>query len=720
MEPDFTGWASKNDIECADGVIIRRDAFAHHDTAKVPLVWQHQHTGVTNILGHGILENHPDGVRIKGYFNDTDAGKHAKSMVAHGDVEALSIFANGVTKKGKNVVHGTIREVSLVIAGANEGAKIDYVYLQHGESMDRIEDEIVLETGLQIEHDLDPADFDRASSDDIQHAQTVAEIYESMTDEQKSAVIFIGDQIRKNLEVKHSNTDPDKKDEEGDKPAESEETENKDKKAPADESANKAETDSTDDADESETSDEDKDKKKPEDKESEGDTNDDTVEHSNKEGTPMGFNQFEKSAASKGGDTIQHDGLHGSAIKTRGDYDKLVHSAFSELQAANSGLGSDIILKHAGTYGIDNIDVLFPDFKATSATPELIARNPEWVQKVIGGARKAPTSKIKTLIADLTEDEARARGYITGTQKKDEVLPFMKRTTGPTTVYKKQKLDRDDIIDITDFDVVAWLKWEIRFMLDEEIARAILIGDGRDLSSEDKIQDPAGSVNGNGIRSILHDHPLYTITVNLPANTDPETTIDEIIRARVDYRGTGNPVYFTTDRNLVDLLLLKDKVGRRLYETKASLATVLGVSEIVTVEAFDQEPDLFGIIVNMGDYTIGANRGGEVSFFDDFDIDFNQFKYLMETRISGALHKPKSAIAIKRQVGTLAEPTIPSYDGTNKVLTIPTKTGIDYFINGEIQTAGNKTLTQNTTVTAKAKSGYYIPAGTNRVWTYAV
>jgi len=411
-------------------------------------------------------------------------------------------------------------------------------------------------------------------------------------------------------------------------------------------------------------------------------------------------NEKNKQANLGGGDSLSHDNLR-TMLKDGVKYGSLKES----------------YLEHADEYGITNIEVMFPDARLVGDAPELIARQADWVPKVLGSTKHQPFARIKSITADITAPEARAKGYVKGTRKTEEVLEMLKRTTGPATIYKKQKLDRDDILDITDFNVVVWLKWEIRFMLDEEIARAILVGDNRSSGSADKVKDPAGSVDGVGIRSILRDDDLYAIKKQIAANTSNANLVKEITRSRVDYRGSGTPTLYTTDALLTDLLLEEDKMGRRLYETEASLAAALRVKEIVPVEVFSEYASLLGIIVNLVDYTVGTNAGGEVSFFEDFDIDFNQNKYLMETRMSGALTKPKSAIVITRDTGTLVVATQPTFDPAENEITIPTVTGVSYIIDGETVT-GVVTITEDTEVFVEATTGHYLGANTTRSWTF--
>lgn len=667
MEPDFSGWATKEGLVCADGLTIGKGAFKHQaQKMKVPLVWQHQHDGVKNVLGHVTLEHREGGVYAQGFFNDTEDGIHAKSMVEHGDVDSMSIFANQLKKQNNVVNHGNIREVSLVLAGANPGARIENVYIQHGEDgeLSTINGEGIITTGLYFAHSdseedegTDTEGANVADENNDKSEKTVEDILESMTDEQRGVVKFVSEEAVKTALAAEKNTE--------------EET---------------VEQGAFLDGDE-------------------------ILAHINKE-IEKGFtemhNIFEnngKSAA--GGDTLRHSFDSGEEAQL-----------FDAMKRTNSAKAYLEDLAHAGTYGINSIDLLFPDAKTIESSPQVISRRVEWVDKVLGSVNRRPFAKIKSIQADLTGPEARARGYIKGNEKVDEVLALLKRTTGPTTIYKKQKLDRDDIIDITDFDVVAWLKWEIRYMIDEEIARAILIGDGRSAASPDKIKDPAGSNDGNGIRSIFKDADLYAVKVVLPANINVKARIKEIAASRRLYRGSGTPTLYTTDAEITAMLLLEDNIGRRLYDTEAALASALRVKEIVPVEVMEDEAQLLGIIVNLVDYTVGTNKGGELTFFQDFDIDFNQEKYLMETRASGALTRPKSALVIQRQQGTAVTPTAPSFDGPTNKLTIPNKTGVQYLVNGVAKNAGDITITEDVLVEAEAKTDYYIPSSDNTSWSF--
>lgn len=564
---DFSGYATRNDLRCSDGRTIRSGAFVDNDGGTVPLVWQHGHNSPDNVLGHALLENRNDGVYCYAKFNNGEQAKTAKELVKHGDVDSLSIFANKLTQRGGDVLHGNIVEVSLVLSGANPGARIDNVSLQHSDGSIEELDEAVIFTGLELSH-ADETEEDNSKEADVADEETVADVLNTLTDKQKDAVYYVIGQ--------------------------------------AIEDAQQDDTDDTDDTDKEEA---------------------------------MHSNIFE------GDDTL----------KGTDDEIALAHSAvvdaLEDARSHNLSSFKDAFLQHAGTYGIDNIEVLFPDARAVTDEPTFIKRRTDWVSGVLNDAKHSPFSRIKSIHADITDDKARALGYTKGNRKKEEVFKLLKRVTTPTTVYKKQKFDRDDLIDITDLNVVAWVKKEMRLMLDEEIARALLIGDGRDISSPDKI-------NEENIRPIWKDDSLYAIKILLEKKVVGEDLVDAFIKSFADYEGTGAPKLYTTQTVVTELLLLKDKIGRRLYETKASLAAALGVSEIVEVPVMkgaardtkkNGKADLVGIIVNLADYTIGADKGGEVNMFDDFDIDFNQFKYLLETRISGALTQPKTAIVIERK-----------------------------------------------------------------------
>lgn len=556
---DFCGWATKNDLKCSDGRVIRKDAFKECDGTIVPLVWNHQHNEAYNVLGHAELENRPEGVFAYGSFNDSESGKQAKELVKHGDITMLSIYANQLKQVGSDVIHGAIREVSLVLAGANRGATIES-FFEHGDvgDFEDFEDEAVICTGDDIsiyhaEESKDPAPEKKEDKNMAEKTEkTVKDVFDTMTDEQKDVVYAM---VAAAL--------------------------------------------------------------------NEGEDN--------KEDKSMSHNVFENENEEN---TLSHDAIN-AIISDGKRYGSLKES----------------FLAHAAEYGIDHIDYLFTDAKSPNNPPDFISREMGWVQKVMGAVHHTPFSRIKSMFANITEDEARAKGYIKGNLKKEEVFTLLKRTTTPTTIYKKQKLDRDDVIDITDFDVVAWLKSEMRMMLDEEIARAILIGDGRLGSSEDKIDE-------THIRPVISDDDLYTIkklvTVKTTATDDEKAKafIRQAIKARKDYRGSGEPTLYTTEDVLTNCLLMEDTTGRMIYDTQEKLKNVLRVKDIVIVPVMENVngkngKPLMGIIVNLADYNVGADKGGAVNMFDDFDIDYNQQKYLIETRCSGALIKPYSAITLE-------------------------------------------------------------------------
>lgn len=576
---DFSGWATRNDLKCSDGRVIRRDAFKHDDGIKVPLVWNHQHNDPRNVLGHAWLENRPEGVYTYGFFNDSESGEIGKILVKHGDICALSIYANQLQQRGCDVLHGEIREVSLVHAGANPGAFIDSM-LKHGEDSD---DEAIIYTGMPLYLSHSDADKQEDKADDVEkkdepekktdsdEEKTVADVINSMTEEQKNVMYAMIGQAM---------------DDQGESAPESEDNNDDDSK---------------------------------------GGTN--TMKH----------NVFDKDDRQKENVLVHSDGSEVSSEE--------ISTIFGDIK--RYGSLKDSVLAH----GIDNVDYLFPDAQTLANTPEFIQRDTGWVKKVMSGVHHTPFSRIKSIFADITEDDARAKGYFKGKLKKEEVFGLLKRTTTPTTVYKKQKMDRDDVVDITDFDVVAWLKSEMRMMLDEELARDYLIGDGRLASSDDKI-------NEQNIRPILKDEELYTIqaTVSVQPSATEDDKAREFIRtaikARKNYKGSGQPTLYTTEDILTDCLLLTDTTGRDLYTDVAQLAKKLRVKEIVTVPVMEgvngkNGGALMGIIVNLADYNVGADRGGAVNMFDDFDIDYNQQKYLIETRCSGALIKPYSAIALE-------------------------------------------------------------------------
>ena len=585
---DFSGWCTRTNLKCSDGRTILKDAFKHNDGQVVPLVWNHQHNDPLNVLGHALLENREEGVYSYCTFNDTESGQAAKELVQHGDVTALSIYANQLKQQGGNVLHGAIREVSLVLAGANPGAFIDSI-LSHGDDSD---EEAIIFTGEDImlshseevdseeEETLEHADEENKGETNMdennnqQNEKTVQEVWDTLNEEQKTVVYAMIGQALEDAEN-------DNEDNEGD---------------------------------------------------------DENMKH----------NVFDN-------DNQQNTLSHADMTTIIADA-KRYGSMKESFLAHSEELGDDAHIP--ATYGIDHIDYLFPDAKNVTAYPEFIKRDTGWVTKVMHAVHHTPFSRIKSMFADLREEDARAKGYIKGNLKKEEVFSLLKRTTTPTTVYKKQKLDRDDIVDITDFDVIAWLKGEMRGMLDEELARAFLVGDGRLADSDDKI-------NEQNIRPIWTDKDLYTVkaAVNVAAGADEAAKasafIKAAIRSRKNYKGSGEPTLFTTEDVITECLLLEDKNGRVIYDTVEKLRNTLRVKEIVTVPVMEgltrtnadgKSVALMGIIVNLKDYNVGADKGGSINMFDDFDIDYNQQKYLIETRCSGALIKPFSAIALELNV----------------------------------------------------------------------
>ena len=645
---DFAGWATKNNIRCSDGRTIMHGAFSADNGKRVPLVWNHQHDNVRNVLGHADLEERPEGVYAYCSFNNTEHGQDAKDCVKHGDIVALSIYANQLKQNGANVIHGAIREVSLVLAGANRGALIDSV-LEHGElSDDSAEIRFVGYGDIELNHsDLDEQDDDyedeelddyqeddedEEDEENLQHAdngeakkeekeddvETVADVMNTLTDKQRKAVAIIIEQAIA--------------DSKGDK------------------SMSHADGDAQNDA------------------ENDDETVEDvynTLNEKQKKVVNFLIGEALKNKDSEGGSEMKHNVFEGS----ENVQNTISHAEIHEICRVGKQMGSlkaavdqayeEGVLEHAeGDYGINNIDYLFPDAKAMTTEPELIKRDMGWVDDVFNGVHRTPFKRVKSVFADITEDEARAKGYIKGKFKKEEVFTLLKRTTDPQTIYKKQKLDKDDLEDLEDnFNVLPWIKNEMNMMFREEVARAILIGDGRPSSSDDKIQE-------NHIRPIYNDEDLFTVKV--PVEVKTGATEDEIaralikamVKARKQYKGTGNPTFFTTEDYLTDCLLIENTLGERLYKSEAEVATAMRASKITTVEPMENKTititeeggrstsyPLMGVLVNLTDYNVGAKNGGKTDFFEDFDIDFNQQKYLYEARMSGALKKPFSAIS---------------------------------------------------------------------------
>ena len=585
---DFSGYATRVDLKCSDGAIIREDAFKHQNGETVPLVWQHLHNGPENILGHAMLEHRKDGVYAYASFNDSEQGRNAKELVRHGDVKALSIYANKLVRRGVDVLHGAIREVSLVLSGANPGAYIDNVVIAHGDSYETSEDEAIIYTGLSFEIQAETIEHADDSKEPDMAEKTVGDIFETLTEEQKNVVYYmIGEALSE---------------------------------AGADDEA----------------------------EHSAFHENDDYISHNDGEETiTMTRNVFESLAHG----TPMDEGL------TLSHSD--IKSIFADGERKNSL--KEAVIAHATTYGIENIDMLFPDAQTIGNRPEFIKRRTEWVASVLNDTHHSPFSRIKTILADITEDDARAKGYIKASMKKEEWFTLAKRVTTPQTVYKKQKLDRNDILDITDFDVVIWVKEEMRLMLDEEIAAAALVGDGRSAGDPDKIKSPSPNADGEGIRAIALDASYYAYKVEwAAADADDIPFVDRVMTSLVDYTGSGSPKLYTSPQILAGLLVERDTLGRRMYSSRAELATAMGVSAIVDIPAsilaranfqttegaVTTTHSLKGIVANLRDYTFGSDAGGKTTLFDDFDIDFNQQKYLLEARLSGTLTKPFSAATL--------------------------------------------------------------------------
>ena len=577
MKFDFSGWATKNDLTCSDGRTIKHNAFKENDGQRVPLVWQHGHNAVDNVLGHALLENRDEGVYAYCAFNDTPGAENAKELVKHGDVKALSIYANRLDQRGADVIHGNIVEVSMVLSGANPGALIDNVALEHSDgSWTESEDEAVIYSGLTLSHDSGETTEDTESMDEDEVYDeddlTVADVLETLDDDQRLAVAALIEEIS------------------GD-----------------------------------------------EDEEFDGDYDEDYDE--------------DAEHGDSGGDTLMHSNIfEGDARTLMGPH--LSHADEEQIFAEARQPGMTLrtaVLAHAADYGIKNPELLFPDATNLDPEPQRIMRENSWVAKVLQGAKHSPFSRVKTQWSTLTADDLRAKGYVKATRKKDVVYEVANRKTEPTTVYNKTKIDRDDVLDITTFNVVAWMQQNLRFALEEELARAVLIGDGREVSNPDKIKE-------SNIRPIWKDDELFSHKVLIDKDAKTEDIIDVVRRSRKFYKGSGMPVLFTTNAFVCDMLEIKDINKRYIYETKQAVANALNVSDVIEVEVMEgakrevagKTQNLLGIIVNMQDYTLGADKGGETSFFEQFDIDFNQQKYLLEARCSGSLTKYKSAIVIEK------------------------------------------------------------------------
>jgi len=667
-EADFSGYATKAGVKCADGRTISPSAFTHMDKMTVPLVWSHGHSKPDNVLGHVLLEKRNDGVYAYGYFNETPQGQTSKLLVQHGDVKSLSIYANKLNESNKLVHDGAIREVSLVLSGANPEATIDYVRIAHSDGeIVELEDDAIICLNIALEHSgIDQIDelidTSKEETNVVEHAasssdtaeETVQDVYDSLDEKQKNVVNYM---IGVAIQSAQDNA--------------------------------AAHSDSTN---------------------NEGDL----IHQEGKDS----MNVFESNASGATKVVERH-------VLSHEDVQGIVQDAIK----VHAGSLKAAVESYAVKHGLDNIEVLFPEAQTLDNMPQFNQRRMEWVQSVLSAARKSPFSRVKTIWADITQAEARARGYIKGHYKVEEWFNVTKRVTTPTTVYKKQRMDRDDIVDITDFDVVAWIKREMRMMLDEELARAILLGDGRAVDDDDKIKDPMGAAAGDGIRSILHDHELFvtTLTVNVDdANSSYDEVVDSVMDGMEFYKGSGTPTFYTTIKELNKFLKAKDGMGRRLYQSKAEVAMALGVDQIVTVEVMNDYSSIIGIIVNLADYTLGADKGGEINTFDDFDIDYNTQKYLMETRLSGGLTKIKSAIVIKKSGPSdtvLATPDEPTFNKVTGVVTIPTVTHVTYknADTGATLSAGAQAALdpgETLPVQAVANSGYFFANDAQTLWAF--
>lgn len=609
-EYDFGGYATKNDLKCSDGRTIRKDAFKDCDGIEVPLVWGHKHGSPGDVLGRAILENREDGVYTYGVFNDTPSGKNAKELVRHGDVKALSIYANQLVQKGGDVLHGMIREVSLCLAGANPGAVIQELSIEHSDDDDTEIMEALIFNGnnIMIEHADEKKEPDQKEEEEKPMAEevktenkekTVQDVWDSLNEEQKNVVYFM---IGQALEGEGKD---DKEDEE-----ETEVAHNV----------------------------------------FEGDTAMNSLSHAEIQEAFASVVEEAKSRKLSLKETLQHHMESNDVLAHTIDTTGMdVPTMSNQTYGTTTGLG----------YGVNGVEFLYPDAKTLNDIPEFIKRNTDWVNVVLNGVHKSPFARVKSIFANITEDEARAKGYIKRNEKKNEFFSLMKRETLPQTIYKKQKFDRDDIIDITNMDVVAWIRGEMDLMLDEEKARAILIGDGRAVTDPDKIKE-------TNIRPIVSDADLFTIKVTVPRGADDEATgknaVKAAVKARKNYRGSGNLLMFCSDEWLTNMLLVEDSIGRRLYATEAELAAAMRVRKLIptaVLEGYtnDNDQELIGIMVDLNDYNVGADRGGAKELFDDFDIDFNQYTYLLETRCSGALTKPYSAIALFASASSSASTT---------------------------------------------------------------
>ena len=673
MEPDFSGWATKYGIRCSDGRIIDGTAFAHMDKKSVPLVWQHQHGDIANVLGHVELESRPEGMWANGFFNGTENGEMAKKMVLNKDLDSLSIFAKKLQQVGAHVQHGVLTEVSLVKGGANAEARIENVNIMHGDDIvGEDETEAIIFSGDSLQHDNSEGEnivtqktaTEEKPGENLSHAATatapagdtsIQDVIDSMTDEQRNVMFALVDQA-----------------------------------LAADDAQDLADGETAAHSSDITL-----------DEESLAHI-DGTIAEKIKEGIATMGNVFEQN-----GTTV--------AQKER---PRLSVKQLQTILEDGPKFGSlkESFLAHADEYGIEDINLLFPNSQLDQNGITYVSRRMEWVDVVLNAVHKSPFAKVKSLSADITPDEARAKGYVKGGLKKDEVIKMLRRETVPTTVYKKQKLDRDDIVDITEVDILTWIKGEMRVMLDEEIARAILVGDNRESDDEDKIDEEK-------IRPVAYDIDMYNTTVQLSSTLATDELIDAIVDGLNSYKGTGTPTFFTTRKVFTKMILSKDGVGRRLYATKAELAAALTVADVVTVEAMEINSDIVGVCVNLYDYNVGADKGGEINLFDFFDIDYNQQKYLLETRMSGALVKPKSAVTFVVDSANVVTPQAVTFTNSTGVAVVPNQTGVVYKNKdtGAILASGNQaaiSVGQSLNIEAVPADGYGLTHNADREWNF--
>jgi HK97 family phage prohead protease len=725
---DFSGYATRNNLRCSDGRTILAGAFDQNDGDVVPLVWQHGHDEPTNVLGHVRLERRDDGTYCHASFNATAAGQHAREMVKHGDVKFLSIWANQLVERvtdaatrTKDVIKGNIREVSLVLGGANPGAFIDNVAIAHGDGeFAVVSDEAYITTGFEIDlvDPLSHADTATATED---KEETVQDVLNTLSEKQANAVNYL---VAQALEAATGSDTVEHSDTEGDVVVSDDDDTTTDESEGSEESTDSNDSndaDTNDGSDEVNETDESSDSEGSEGSEDSDDSDaeaGDAVQHNNQEDNSMTHNVFDQAPGGAGAAQTQ---VHLSHDDVRSIVEDAKKNGSLKAAVENFVTTTGVTVNGQLQHGIENIEYMFPDARLDSNSPQFVSRRMEWVNDVLTSVRKSPFSRIKTMTADITPDEARARGYVKGNLKNEEFFAMSKRETTPQTIYKKQKLDRDDVIDIVDLDVVSWLKAEMKVMLDEELAGAILCGDSRSNGDPDKIIETK-------IRPIATDAELYVTTVNVNL-LDNSSSIEELVDAAIShrryYKGSGTPTFYTSEAVIGQFLTVKDNFGRRLYNTLGDIAAVLRVKNVVPVEVMERDTTLVGIMVNLADYTLGADRGGAVSMFDDFDLDYNKLLYLIETRVSGALTIPKAALVFRAQASTavrLAAPTAPAFE--SNVVTVPTVTNVTYK-NGTpagatLTTGAPTTLTtgQSLHVVAVANTGYYFDNNAQDEWDF--